>query len=734
MNNLWKKRLKLLSISVLAQCILLPVSWAQTADEDESKDETSLGTIIITATKRGEVSAQDTAAGITAFNEDKLDRLGVLDFDEFIVQVPGTNFIDNGGPGRGHHLASIRGLSPVADNTGPVVAEYLDGSPRFGRNYRLFDIGEVAVLRGPQGTLWGSQSVGGVIANRSIRPDFQGIEVKLQSDLYATRSADMSTRFSGAVNIPIVEDKFAVRVAGHIIDESGYIDNITTGKDDINDVSESAWRVSALYKPNDTLSFSLIYHGNNLETGAPSFFYPDAGDRVSTDPLDDLWGEQEFDLINFNIEADLEWATFSYTGSFYDMENNYEDIELGVFGFIPLGRTSSTNTEESTTHELRLVSKNNDRWDWIVGLYQDDFDSNQLSTQVEVANPIDPNWAAGVAVGFETFVLGGPQFFKENAIFGEVGYKLNDEWRTMIGARYFDWTVGNSQELTYFGTNYNQTSGEVGDSDSFYKVQFEYRPTDNALLYFTRSEGFRFGGYNPFVGLEGIGPDVLKYDPDRLINYELGLKSVWADGKIIFNAAIYSADWEDVQVVVLAAPPSPWAYTANGGLLESKGLELEITTQDLLFEGSYFAFNYTNSDAEFQNDVDPNNAGRALIEKGDKLQRSPDSSWGFDMGYDFNIGNNDAYVRLNHWHKGETNTEGFNGNFGTVAIPPQDVVNGSFGINFDTWSAKLYVKNLTDSKPILSVATSPLGANIAGRMSTIRPRTIGMEFTYRYNE
>ena len=688
--------------------------------------------IIVHATKRGAVSAQDIAAGITAFDESKLDRLGAIDFDEFIVHVPGTNFIDNGGPGRGHEVASIRGLSPVADNTVSVVSEYLDGAPRFGRNYTMFDIGEASVLRGPQGTLWGSQAVGGLISYRSNRPDFDGVYGNFESDIYATDSAGMSYRMSGVTNIPVVEDKFALRIAGQYIDESGYVDNNIVGEKNINDVEEFAWRVSALFTPNEDISFTVIYHGNDLDTGAPSYFNIGAGDRVSTDALTDLWGKQKFDLINVIAEFDFDWASLSYSGSYYDMSNDYIDVERAVFGFLPLGRTTFTTEEESWTHEIRLSSNGDGPLNWIIGVYHDDFDSNNLSQQFEIADPNDPNWAAGVFEGFEILKIGGPETFKETAVFGEVSYDVTEEFSLLVGGRYFDWEVGNEQELTYFAFNYNQVTGKTGGDDFFFKVQANYTPTDDILVYLTRGEGFRFGGFNPFVGLPGITAEFSGFDPDKLVNYELGFKSQWQDNRLVLNAAVYFMDWQNIQTVVFPAPPNTFAFTTNGPDLESKGMELEIVSQDLLFPGFYGALSYSYNKNSFQEDAVIFPGAPALIEKGEELRRTPRHTWSRDVGYDFKVDDYDAFVRANYWHKQATTTEGFNGGDGNVPIPAQNVVNMSAGISIDEWSVRLYVDNLTNATPLLQVFPSNADPSLPARASSIRPRTIGLQLKYKF--
>jgi iron complex outermembrane recepter protein len=714
----------------LLACVGTQASFAQ---DDADKETVGIEEILVTASKRGSVVAQDTSMSMTAFDESKLERLGALDFDDMIVHVPGTNFIDNGGPGRGHEIASIRGLSPVADNTVSVTAQYLDGAPHFGRNYRMFDIGEVSVLRGPQGTLWGSQSQGGLISFRSNRPDMEATSAKVEVDAYTTRSASMSYRTTGFVNMPIVEDKLAIRLAGHYIDESGYVDNIITGDENVNDVKESAWRASVLFTPADNVSLTAIYHGSHLETGAATFFNIGQGDMNTIDPLSDVGGMQDYDLFNIVGEINFDWATISYNGSFYSMDNTYDDLEQAVFGFIPLGRTVNTLNEKSTTHELRVTSNQSDsKLKWVVGFYSDDYDTGLLSVQTEVENTNDPSWAPGMFEGFEAVKIGGPETFKEKAVFGEVSYDFTEKLTILAGGRYFDWTVFNDQELTYFGTNYNQISGEVTSNDSFFKFQADYRPTEDSIIYLTRSEGFRFGGFNPFVGLEGIGADVLRFDPDKLINYEIGFKTSWLDNRLVINGAIYQSDWKNVQLVVRAAPPSPWAYTTNAGQLDAKGAELEFITQDLLFPGFYFAGSFAYNTNEFADDVDPNNSGSPLIQKGDKLRRTPKHTWSLDAGYDFVVNDMDAFVRANYWHKDKTTTEGYNGGDGIIPIPAQNVINASIGMSKDNWALKVYADNLTDALPLLQVFPNAGDNTLPARASSIRPRTFGIQLSYKF--
>jgi len=717
------------ALFTLSGAVAAPVS-AQEADSDA----TVIEEILVTADKRSARSVQDLAASITAFDATKLERLDVLDFDDFIVQVPGTNFINDGGPGRSNEVASIRGLSAVADNTVGVVAQYLDGAPHFGNTYRFFDIGEVAVLRGPQGTLWGAQAIGGLIYFRSNRPDPSGFDAEVQGDVYGTSGdSGTSSRLSGYVNVPLAEDVFAVRLAAQRIDEAGYIENIRTGTEGINDVAETAWRLSALYQPTDALSVTAIWHGNDLEADAPTYFDISLGGLQVDQPSDAGPAEQNYDLFNLIVDYDLGWATVSYNGSRYTNDGFFTDFndELGF-----LQQVTTTIDEKATTHELRLASAGDGPLQWIVGLYYDEYDDFDQTIDYSLASLDDPAPAEGLTQG-------GLKILTDRALFGEVSYDLTEKLTVLVGGRFFDWEVDNREVFLVGGADFGfVTNGVASDSDFFHKLAVEYRATDDLMVYASRAEGFRFGGFNTFVGedLFGISEEFFEFGPDTLVSYEAGVKSTLLDNRMIVNASVYFLDWQEVQAVVQSDTAGAFGqgfFTTNAPDLEARGAEIEIVTQDVIAPGVYAALTYAWTENEFQDDAQLFPGTRVTIRKGDELRRTPTDTWSLDVGYQFPLTPNaDAFVRANYWHKASTSTFGFDGNDGNVTVPSQNVVNFSAGANWDSWQLKLYVDNVTDKAPWLNVfsggAVGTPEAGQAVRANTIRPRTVGLEATYRF--
>lgn len=717
------------AIGLILVCWSLPL-FAQD-EAEEARTENVLEEVIVTASKRGAISAQDLAGAITAFDAKKLDRLKAINFDDLIVQVPSTNFVNDGGPGRGNELASIRGLSAVADNTIGVVAQYLDGAPHFGHSYRIFDLAEVSVLRGPQGTLWGSQAIGGLISFRSNRPDTSALYGTVSGDVYTSKDdSGVSYRAYGMVNIPIVEDTFAMRFAGHHVDESGYIENTRTGTKGINNVKESAWRLSALWDISENATLTAIYHGNDLKTDAPTYFNIDiSDDSLKVDhPADYNPTSQEYDLFNLIFDMDFGWATFNYTGSFYSNEASYSDFDDGP-GFTVVEYATLID-EESSTHEVRLASNSDSKLQWIAGLYYDEWDNFRQSIEYSLTSVGDPNPAESVRNG-------GLRIFKDKAIFGEISYDFTDKFRVLLGGRYFDWEVDDQSVFLFGGADYGfVTQGVASDDDTFYKIQLDYYFTDDVMMYGTRSEGFRPGGFNTFVGedLFGISEEYFEFGPDTLVNYELGVKSRLADGRVTLNGALYFLDWQKVQTVVQSDKAGAFGqgwFTTNAPDLEATGLELEFVSQDYFFPGFYAAATYSYNKNEWQDDAQLFPGTRVNIHKGDEMRRTPRNAWSLDLGYDFQIAGTDSYVRANYWHKDSTSTFGFNGTDGDVEVPAQDVINASAGATWDRWQLRFYINNLTNADPWMNVFSGNSaglpGGDMAVRANTIRTRTFGVE-------
>ena len=682
--------------------------------------DTDMDIIYVTVDKRRSTNVNDLAMSVTAFNEYKMDRLNIVDFDDLIVHVPSTNFIDNGGPGRGSEVASIRGLSRVSDSTAPIVAQYLDGAPRFGNSYRLFDIGEVSVLRGPQGTLWGGQSLGGIVSFKSNRPDLENLGGNAEIDLYNTKGDDgLSYRIKGVVNLPLAEDKLAIRVAGQHIDESGFINNIATNDKGVNTVKDTSFRASVLFKPNENIDITAIYHRNDLESNASSFFEIGLPGRQTTDAISSQPADQRYDLLNMIIDVDLDTVALSYNGSYFNADNTF--VLFDNFYGLADGYTGVRKDQKSWTHEFRVASKSDGQLNWVGGFYYDNFDETAFDDFVSQPD------------GDELFLYGGPSKTKEWAFFGEATYEFSNKLEILVGARYYDWQVDDVPTFLFFGSDLSDPAGTAEGNGFLFKGQINYKPNDNTLIYALRSEGFRIGGFNAGVDPSvGLGDEFAQYNPDELTNYEVGFKIQSDDNRVAFNAAAYFMDWANVQSVV-SNEAGNFFITANVPDLNAWGLEAQLTATDVMIPGLYTGVTYSYNKNEFQSDASLFDNGIVNIAKGDELRRTPHHTWSFDTSYDFAVGDGiDAFVRANYWHKSSTLTFGFDGGDGNIVVPSQDVVNMSVGVTRGNIEVKLYADNLFNARPLFNVTPSGTDDTVPARASSIRPFTVGLQLRFKF--
>jgi outer membrane receptor protein involved in Fe transport len=408
--------------------------------------------------------------------------------------------------------------------------------------------------------------------------------------------------------------------------------------------------------------------------------------------------------------------------------------------------TRETAEEDRFNEELRLVSKGAGRLGWIAGLFYNDYELDDTSDE------FTPGFTDFVGIAPETgdleFYQARRQTLTERAVFGEVSYDLTDRLQVAFGGRWFDYEL--AQEAVY-GLPFIDVvdaSQMQSDDDGFLgKVNASYAFTNGVTGYVTVSEGYRVGGANavapcpdPLPQNQQLAcalPHEIRIDPDTTRNFEVGVHSRWNDGNLVFNGAVYQIDWNDIQTADVTANGQLW-ITANGGSAESRGVELALSARGL--DGWVFTTSYAFNDAELTADA-PGLVGGADAFSGDRLAGAPEhqgsfevahvrqlrSGWDLDVSYGFTA-TSDLLTKVGGRDNGET-------------LGGYTVHHLSVGIAQDVWSAVVYADNLTDKFAESAVRLDPSVTRDVGGFTlrryyrnVFRPRTVGVEFRYRFGD
>ncbi len=621
--------------------------------------------VVVTATRRAE-SIQDIPFNIAALSGGMIERERISNLSDIAKRVPGMVLVDQG-PRNGNRL-TVRGLSvdsissaetTLGNSGGDTVGVYMGEIPVYA-DWRLNDIERVEVLIGPQGTLYGAGTLGGAVRYLPNKPQADALSVQVRGDVYDLNEADDIGYESGiTLNIPIIEDRLAVRAVLDYEDDPGFIDapflvreagvsnpqpdfsnpadvraNLTS-KDDVNTDETWSGRLSVRYI-GDRVDSTLSYYYQDSEIGGRQINHKDAlvdpgfdvGDYESAlrfeEPID-----RENQLLALEIVADLGFAELvSATGySEYDEDGSRDqtDLLLGLdygYEFFPSfsAFTRDKVEEKRYNQELRLVSTGDGPFNWIVGGFYNKLETDQLDRE------FTPNYDV-----FLTGTNARPDSLEyyftldeeteEIAVFGELGYQLTDKWQVTAGLRYFEYDndvksgVAFPLADTVFGGEpadailLNSAEGDGDDSDYTWKLNTSYYITDDVMSYATVSTGYRLGAANDVPpcgddfdpGLQNVcaTADEQFYETDETTNYEIGLRSTWSE-KLILNAALYYIEWENIQIADFTQNGSQ-PIIGNGGDAASQGIELSsewYVTPDLTLYASY-----TYTDAELTEDA-----------------------------------------------------------------------------------------------------------------------------------
>ena len=753
-------------LATLAQPVL-----AQQADSDTGR----LQEIVITAEKR-ESTVQNTPISLTAVSGTDIQDRGLTDLSSLLQSVPGVS-MRTSGPGMAEF--EMRGVASTGGNS-PTVGFYYDDTPltapgatnegKIVISPALYDLNRVEVLRGPQGTLYGSGSMGGTIKVVPNAPNPAAFDASAEAVLADTDHGGFDHAENAMVNLPFWNGLAAVRIVGSYSDDSGWIDRIviapgqfpvpTNGTTrgnvlaapvaadyhDVNDTARTTVRVSALIKPIDGLSISPSYFHEKLTAGGLPYIDSDPGTDAHYQPFDVAENYfDEFDLGSVNVKYRTDAVELTSTTSYWirhepltqDTSESWQ-TGLGLPGFEPAdggigaAHAYENNLSHQLTEEIRLASAGDSRLKWLVGYFYEDFESHwNITFPAADAEPI-----FGSNQLFNYF---SPNKILQQSVFGEVTYNITEPFAVTAGLRryHYDSPVTVNQSGALADTVLNSTIEK--DQGVTPKVSLSYDFDKDLLVYATAAKGFRPGGGTGPVPTSGplscetelqaeygttqfiSGP--ISFKSDSVWSYELGEKLRAADNRVTVNASGYFETWSGVQQTN-ALSPCGYIYTANAGDAHVYGGELEV--QAIVIRDLVVSANTSYSHAAL--------VSSALLDSGfspgTPIQDVPRWTASASIAYRHSLTDRLAFTaRADNTYVGSRTDE----TFAINTLPSYDLTNARAGIEGDNWSAVLFVNNVADKRALLNDVTQD-AVNIPtyNRIAVSQPRTAGIDISYRF--
>ncbi len=539
----------------------------------DTSSSTELSDIVVTAQRRAE-TPEEVAAALTAIAGSQLENGGVTDMNGVASLTAGMT-VTNLGSGRNKIL--LRGMSDGAFTglTQSTVAIYLNQIPITysapDPDLKLIDIDRVEVLRGPQGTLYGTGPIGGVIRTLTRAPDpdaFYG-EVSLTGS--ETKSGGPNSDYSAMINVPLLSGRAAVRAVAYEERFDGYINDVGLNLPRVNQGARRGARLAFNARLSDEWTVGGGVVSQSIETEDTHYVIRGLG-RFRRANLVREPHENDFDAAYVSVDGQGEWGRLDVSLGYvrHNFQSRYDaSTALTQFGSRGLiGALDEDKDIDLLTGELTFASPREGRFRWLAGAFISTSDTG-VRTSVSVVRPVP------VVVYTED----RGDRLDEIAIFGEASLDLTDRLTMTAGVRYFDADYSVSSSVAQ-GEAVRDFSGS-GQTDGFSpKVALAFRLSDQWNLYTQLSQGHRAGGFNT-AGPIGqrfsntIGMPARQYEPDTLWNYEAGAKGFLWHGRLRARIAVFAARWQDIQSDQYL--PSGLAYAVNVGDGANRGLEIETT-------------------------------------------------------------------------------------------------------------------------------------------------------------
>lgn len=704
--------------------------------------------IIVTAQKRSE-RLQDVPLPVTVVDTKELAATNQLRVQDYFTKIPGLSYQAGGLAGQeSQAIIVIRGITTGGVGNA-VVGTVIDDVPFGASASPTFaavvpdidpgDLGQIEVLRGPQGTLYGASSMGGLLKFVTVDPSPSSVSGRLQLGLNTVRSGGWGKSIRGDLNVPLTGN-LAVRGSGFRVQDPGYIDNPLTRVRDLNERNGKGGRLAMLWQPSDDFSIRLsaliqdsqtegadvanaaISTRNDLQlSGIPGVniyhqkiqsYSAIASGKVGDVELKSITG-----LSYLNVGSKVDY-TAPFAGGFF---SSLATAYFGVTGVVVPDVTSARrfSQEVRASAPLHLLGQEST---WLLGVMYNDEKIKDAGDFQAV------NASTGAFVG--TLLTNSlPSTYKEVAVFSNLDLQFTDRFDIQFGGRLSHIKQEGASVLrrgplvrVFFDPTKNviQTPSLSAKDDPFtYLISPRYKLGRDAMVYARVASGYRPGGPNANCGVIGVP---CQYGHDTTVNYEVGAKAKILDRALSFDLSVYRIDWNDIQLG-LTVPATVLQYTANAGTARSQGVELALEAHPL--SGTTLAGWVAYNDAKLVKALPSTAGGLASLPAGTRLPMSSRWSGNASLTQRFSLAKD-----IDGHFGGSVSYVGNRAGglaLAPILYPSYVQADLSAGLGYKAVRLDVYVNNVTDKRASLS--GDPVTSTL---IVYSRPRTVGMTITANF--
>jgi iron complex outermembrane receptor protein len=776
---------------LVAGCLCVALAFvahnghADTNSSSQPGDSGALQEVVVTAQKV-EQDVIKVPASISVLNADTLKDEHILDYQDVTREVPGLAFnagntVSGGSVGPGTSNIVIRGVSSASGSA--TVGLYVDDVSITESNLydgaaepKFVDFDRIEVLRGPQGTLFGASSMGGTIRFISQQPVLNQFNADLNSDLSTTRHGGTNYVDTADINIPVINDALAVRIAVQGGGDSGYINHYDLdGNLTQAGTNTESWYVlhaTAKYQANDALTVTLGTFVQSGFTADTPVFYPQLGtynqDKQVKEPSNDNLLVQSLTIAQHFADFDLTAITgYFYRDFRFQTDGTYfNDTTLALYVLDPaypaqapeddalIGNLPSYVHRENLTYQISQEIRANSQTSslfghaltWLGGVYVES--QRQVRRDIQYSPGLQADFLDIYGFSINDSVIGPSQFpandnvtyandliYFDNqhitqnqyAVFGQLEYSITPEFRAALGLRELYATVNYNRDSGGFftgGTTLNPFFVSTHNDATTPKASLTYDLTPTDSVYASATKGFRLGGPTGPVTSAlctgelqssfGISTPPFSYTPDSLWSYELGSKNLLFDNRVAIDGDVFYVDWHNIQQSV-NLPICGASITLNVGAAETYGAEAQIRAK--LFGGlnASVVGGITRATITESPNFETDTPGEWLLNV-PRWSITPALEYNWPIGVAGSV-----FVRADYDMVGQSH-----GSFSTsdpaYYQPGYNVLNGSLGVSGGSFSVSLYAKNLLDNSKIIAQPS----INFIEEGYTLRPLTIGL--------